>query len=276
MPLMLLGGINRLRHDGAGDGRTASTSSPWAGPLLREPDLVNRLQSRRAGRGRLHPLQPLHADDLLRHPLPGGPGRGDPGLTADTGSDRVPTGPRSRLATGLASPSHELEPVLVSTHGAGHPREAAARRRLVHRAPSAGTRSRASTPTPTSSWSGSGSSNPAKDGKDAGRAGRARPRARDQGHHRPRRADRAARRTRSCTRAMADDRVFECIEDLIGVRRGRHQRRLAAGRCCCSGPSRSCRRDDRDRIDDAGAARATPACTSTASTRASPTTCCRW
>ena len=39
--------------------------------LLREPDLVNRLAVRPRHRGRLHPLQPVHADDLLGHPLSG-------------------------------------------------------------------------------------------------------------------------------------------------------------------------------------------------------------
>ena len=70
MPLMLLGGINRARHDGARDGgrlrlrrhgpRAAARARPG------RPAAVGR-----RGRRRLHPLQPVHADDLHRHPLPG-------------------------------------------------------------------------------------------------------------------------------------------------------------------------------------------------------------
>ena len=71
MPLMLLGGINRrdtmeqaMAHgfDFVAMGRA----------LLREPDLVNAARRRPPGRRRLHPLQPVHADHLLRHPLLGG------------------------------------------------------------------------------------------------------------------------------------------------------------------------------------------------------------
>ncbi len=69
MPLMLLGGINRvdtmeramergLRLRGHGEG----------GPARARPRQPPRLRPRH--RRHLHPLQPLHADHLLRHPLP--------------------------------------------------------------------------------------------------------------------------------------------------------------------------------------------------------------
>ena len=69
MPLMLLGGINRLEtmQQAMADGFDFVVMGR---ALLREPDLVNRLQRGTASGGRLHPLQPVHADDLLRHPLP--------------------------------------------------------------------------------------------------------------------------------------------------------------------------------------------------------------
>ena len=84
-------------------------------------------------------------------------------------------------------------------------------------------------------------SNPEKDGKDAGDPGRARPRARDQGDHRPGRADRAgAGRDRAHRDGRRPGLRVHRGPDL--VRRGRHQRDVAAARCCCSGRRRSCRR----------------------------------
>ena len=92
MPLMLLGGINRLdtmeRAMAAGFDFVAMGRA-----LLREPDLVAPAPVRAPdGRG-VHPLQPLHADHLLRHPLPGSR-----------------SGPS---AVTRATPSAELERVLV-------------------------------------------------------------------------------------------------------------------------------------------------------------------
>ena len=74
MPLMLLGGINR--RDTMEQAMAQGFDFVAMGrALLREPDLVNELIAGRPGRRRLHPLQPLHADDLLRHPVRGaGPG----------------------------------------------------------------------------------------------------------------------------------------------------------------------------------------------------------
>ena len=74
MPLMLLGGINRRdTMERAMDQGFEFVAMGRA--LLREPDLVHKLQQESQSEGRLHPLQPVHADDLLRHPLPGD--RGD-------------------------------------------------------------------------------------------------------------------------------------------------------------------------------------------------------
>ncbi len=71
LPLMLLGGINRLdtmqRAMAAGFDFVAMGRA-----VLREPDLVARLAAGDGRRGRLHPLQPLPAHHLHRHPLPGG------------------------------------------------------------------------------------------------------------------------------------------------------------------------------------------------------------
>ena len=39
--------------------------------LLREPDLVNRIAADAEHTVAVHPLQPLHADQLRGHPLPG-------------------------------------------------------------------------------------------------------------------------------------------------------------------------------------------------------------
>ncbi len=65
MPLMLLGGINRLdtMQQAMADGFDFVVMGGRA--LLREPDLVNRLQAGGRPEGDLHPLQPVHADDLL-------------------------------------------------------------------------------------------------------------------------------------------------------------------------------------------------------------------
>ena len=84
-------------------------------------------------------------------------------------------------------------------------------------------------------------SNPAKDGKDAGELaelGRELGRPRD---HRPGRADRAEA---GLHRAHRDGRRpgLRVHRRPVRVRRGRHQRRPRAARCCCSGRRRSCRR----------------------------------
>ena len=71
MPLMLLGGINRRDTMEQRDGRRASTSSPWAGRCCASPTWSTSCSRRPPDRRRLHPLQPLHADHLLRHPLRG-------------------------------------------------------------------------------------------------------------------------------------------------------------------------------------------------------------
>jgi 4-hydroxy-tetrahydrodipicolinate reductase len=73
--------------------------------------------------------------------------------------------------------------------------------------------------------------------------------------------------------AMADDRVFECIEDLSRSSRPASTSLERAGAAPVAGeilpPEMIARHRGRR-------ARRAPACTSTASTPASPTTCCRW
>ena len=93
--------------------------------------------------------------------------------------------------------------------------QAAARRRRGRPAPSVGTPSPASTPTPTSSSSGVWVSNPDKDGKDAGQLAEL---GRDLGvaATTDRDALLALAPDAIVHTAMADDRVFECIEDLFG------------------------------------------------------------
>ena len=68
MPLVLLGGINRL------DTVTQALDDGFAfvqigRALLREPELLARDAEGPAARVAVHPLQQVHADDLHRHPL---------------------------------------------------------------------------------------------------------------------------------------------------------------------------------------------------------------
>ena len=68
MPLVLLGGINRIdtvqRAMAEGFEFVAMGRA-----LLREPDLVNRWQAGCHARVALRALQQVHAHDLPRHPL---------------------------------------------------------------------------------------------------------------------------------------------------------------------------------------------------------------
>ena len=68
LPLVLLGGINRLETV-----RTALAEGfefvAMGRALLREPDLLSRWQGGDAARGSCDPLQQVHADDLPGHPL---------------------------------------------------------------------------------------------------------------------------------------------------------------------------------------------------------------
>ena len=71
MPLVLLGGINRL------DTITQALDDGFAfvqigRALLREPELLLEMQKDPQPRGALHPLQQVHADDLHRHALRAG------------------------------------------------------------------------------------------------------------------------------------------------------------------------------------------------------------
>ena len=77
LPVILLGGINRLDTVESALAEGFSFVA-MARALLREPDLVARWEQGAAGRRAVHPLQPVHALDLLRHPLRGGrpPARG--------------------------------------------------------------------------------------------------------------------------------------------------------------------------------------------------------
>ena len=76
MSLMLLGGINRARHHAARDGRWVRVrrDGTRAAARARSGQPVGRGHG---ARGRVHPLQPLHAHDLRRgrHPLHRDPGR---------------------------------------------------------------------------------------------------------------------------------------------------------------------------------------------------------
>ena len=68
LPMILLGGVTNLdRHDQAMAAGFDFVAMGRA--LLREPDLVNRMRQRPRGAVAVHPLQPVHADDLHRHPL---------------------------------------------------------------------------------------------------------------------------------------------------------------------------------------------------------------
>ena len=72
--------------------------------------------------------------------------------------------------------------------------------------------------------------------------------------------------------AMADDRIFECIEDLVGfVDAGVNV--VSSGPVLLQWPHKILPAEMLDRLAAAGSGPA-PACTSTASTRAGPTTCC--
>ena len=76
MPLILLGGINRLdTMSEALDEGFAFVQMARA--LLREPDLVHRMQDDAALRVPVHPLQQVHADDLPWHALRARPGVGE-------------------------------------------------------------------------------------------------------------------------------------------------------------------------------------------------------
>ena len=68
MPLVLLGGINRLDTiERALDEGFEFVQMGRA--LLREPDLLAAMRTGADARGAVHPLQQVHADDLHRHPL---------------------------------------------------------------------------------------------------------------------------------------------------------------------------------------------------------------
>ena len=70
MPLMLLGGINRVdTMERAMERRLRLRGHGPRGAARARPGQPPRRRPRH--RGHLHPLQPLHADHLLRHPLPG-------------------------------------------------------------------------------------------------------------------------------------------------------------------------------------------------------------
>ena len=68
LPLILLGGVNRLDTVESALAEGFSFVA-MARALLREPDLVGRWEQGRPDDGSVHPLQPLHALDLQRHPL---------------------------------------------------------------------------------------------------------------------------------------------------------------------------------------------------------------
>ena len=220
MPLMLLGGINRLdtmeRAMAAGFDFVAMGRA-----LLREPDLVNRLQSGRQTAGEC-----IHCNRCM------------PTIYSGTRCPEIPpalfrrTRTCSSLSMSQVVPDKPLRVVVWSTGTIG--------RHAI-----AGIDAH-----PDLELVGVWVSNPDKDGKDAGDPGRPRPRARDQGHHRPGRADRpGAGRDRAHRDGRRPGLRVHRGPDL--VRRGRHQRHLAAARCCCSGRRRSCRRSSSRGSQDA-------------------------
>ena len=72
LPMVLLGGItDRASMDLAMQEGFEFVAMGRA--LLREPDLVNRIAADARHPVAVHPLQPLHADQLRRHALPGHP-----------------------------------------------------------------------------------------------------------------------------------------------------------------------------------------------------------
>ncbi len=278
MPLMLLGGINRrdtmeqaMAHgfDFVAMGRA----------LLREPDLVNELAAGRPGRRRLHPLQPVHADHLLRHPLR----RPRPGLTvcrsAVRSCRRIPDHPSSTsLQPEPPQPSGDLpklERVLVCAPWVRSSPRSRCASSSGPRAPSAGTRSPGIDAHPDLELVGVWVSNPAKDGKDAGELAELGRELGHPGHHRPRRADRAGA---GRDRAHRDGRRPGLRVHRGPVRRSSRPASTSprSGPVLLQWPEKILPPEMIERLDDAGPAHAAPACTSTASTPASPTTCCRW
>ena len=114
-----------------------------------------------------------------------------------------------------------------------------------------------------------------KDGKDAGELAGPRPRARRDRRPTTRRRCFALKPDCIVHTAMVDDRIFEAIADLPRCLERGHQRGLErAGAAAATRGSRP-RRAGRAR-STRPARRPAPACTSTASTPAGPTTCCRW
>ncbi len=68
MPLVLLGGINNRSTIEMAMGEGFEFVA-MGRALLHDPEIINKMQSGEQTEGRVHPLQPVHAHDLQRHPL---------------------------------------------------------------------------------------------------------------------------------------------------------------------------------------------------------------
>ena len=86
MPLVLLGGINELAtvEQALAEGFSFVA---MARALLREPDLVSKMQRRHVARLAVHPLQQVHAHHLQRHPLRPRPARPAPAASGPNNSN---------------------------------------------------------------------------------------------------------------------------------------------------------------------------------------------
>ena len=187
------------RHDGAGDGAGLRLRRHGPGPAPRA-DLVNELIAGRQADGVC-----IHCNRCMPTIY-----SGTRCVVLDPAWIRRPVRGCTRCSGTLPQ---KLEPVLVCAPWVkSFPRSRCASS-SGRRAPSAGTRSQASTPTPTSSWSASGRRPPPRTGKDAGELAEL---GRELGIKATTDRDAliALAPDAIVHTAMADDRVFECIEDL--------------------------------------------------------------
>ena len=212
---------------------------------------------------------PLRAGRRGRGHRRGGalPGQPAPAASSPARCSRSTAACRCRTSTSACPTSRPARDVTAGTPPSGSS--------PGRPAPSAGTRSPASTPAPTSSWSGSGSPTRTRSARTPASSPASAASSGVVGHQRQGGALRPRARLH---RAHRDGRR----PDLRGDRgphrdgRARHQRRLQrAGAAAATRDGARPRRDASTR-STRPARRPAPACTSTASTPASPTTCCRW
>ena len=215
MPLMLLGGINRLEtmEQAMADGFDLVAMGR---AVLREPDLVNRLQAGAATRGS---APTATAACRPSTPAPGAwsgrPARSS--RSPEHGESRVPSTVESARSTGSSRPvrSQKLEPVLVSTPC----RRSSPRSRSVSSSGPPGPSGRHAIAGvdahPDLELVGVWTSTAAKHGVDAGELAEL---GRELGVKATTDRDELVALRPDCIvhGAMTDDRVFESIEDLTG------------------------------------------------------------